>query len=278
RAGTTVSEALRGGEQGQQRVQAGGGETGTGPVHVPGGTERGAAPASGEAGSVPGVPEHLLGILLAVLAHGTDHAAHAVDRGGGAVVGIRGGQARHIVLDEGAGEELLAGDAVLLVAVLGGGLLAATGPLAAAGAMGGEQEPADAAQTQGVCVTEGTSQELCGGAGVQGSPLRGEADLEDPQEVRDRGHLAQRLRPTGRAHGQACAGQQVRDVLCGGAGAADHGHVVVLDPLAVVEVAQGGADQSRLVQRVRGAQDHEACRCLGLVGGSLDAPGPAGGG
>src|SRR5690606_409650 len=158
--------------------------------------EAGAAPAAGEAGGVPGVPEHLLGAVLAVLPDGADHVAQAVHGGGGAVAGVRGGKAGHLVLDQGAGEQLLARDRrgggifrAVLRAVLGrrGRLGVAllrrsrsrrTLPCRARvlRAMGGPPQATGGAQAQVVGVAGGAAQQRGGGAGLERGAGGGEAE------------------------------------------------------------------------------------------------------
>ena len=217
------------------------------------------------------MPEHLLGPVLAMRAHGADHVAQPVHGGGGAVAGVRGGKARHLLVDERAGQQLLARHrrgrrrrVIRHRSVSGGGLplLALLVPPPDLLAVRGEQEPADAAQAQVVGVPEGAAQELRGGAGLERRAVGGEAELEDRQEIRDHGDLPQRLGTAGDPHGQAGAGETVGDIGDGRTGAAHHGHVVVLDPLAVVQVPQGRADQARLVQGVPCAQGDDPAREL----------------
>src|SRR5699024_12651478 len=103
--------------------------------------------------------------------------------------------------DERPGEELLAG-----------------GPAVGLdGAMGGEQQAPDAAQAERIGVAEGPAQELRSAAGVERGARRRRYDLEDVQQIGDRGDLSQRLGAARDAYGQPRACQRACEVRYGGA-------------------------------------------------------------
>src|SRR5699024_6685552 len=137
-------------------------------------------------------------------------------------------------------------------------LLAGGPAVGIGGAVGGEQEAPDAAQTERIGVAEGGAQQLGRAAGVERGVRGRRSDLEDAQQIGDRGGLPQRLGAVRDTYGQAGARQQIGEVRDRGAGAAHHRHLVVLALLTMMEVAQGGAGRRGLVQRGRGGERQHA--------------------